>query len=222
MVPAHWPASSSPAGVQSPLLPALPYILCRRWACYPPDTIALLVSSLALQSVCMGAVCHCCVIARLQAGVRPARLPQSFRGAEFSSCGAERVPRKCRVSPPPLSLPHIRCTTRCTPEMLSRNGIGMCAPKSKKLERFLVSHILDNPEKMRTEQDYCGWSIPLPGPAAQCPVHICRSIQRPGVPEPSTLKTRHRHRKQSASQLSKSPHPTQASQTRPRQQSVPD
>ena len=152
MVPAHWPASSSPAGVQSPLLPAMPYILCRRWACYPPDTIALLVSSLALQSVCMGAVCHCCVIARLQAGVRPARLPQSFRGAEFSSCGAERVPRKCRVSPPPLSLPHIRCTTRCTPEMLSRNGIGMCAPKSKKLERFLASHILDNPDKMRIEQ----------------------------------------------------------------------
>ena len=118
--------AASPAGVQSPLpagsLSALPYILSRRWACWPPNTTALLVSSAPLQSVCLAAVCHCCVIARLQAGVRPARLPQSFRGAEFSSCGAESPEE---VSGVPTSsypaAPHIRCTTRCTAE----NGIGM-------------------------------------------------------------------------------------------------
>ena len=104
---------ASPAGVQSPtplaLSSALPYIR---------QTLGLLLPTkhhcstsffrrVALGCrVCMGGVCHC-VIARLQAGVRPARLPQSFRGLEFSSCGAQnRVPRKCRVSPP-LSLPQL-------------------------------------------------------------------------------------------------------------------
>ena len=103
---------ASPAGVQSPtplaLSSALPYIrqTLGLLPC-PPNTAALLVSSAALHwAECMGGVCHC-VIARLQAGVRPARLPQSFRGLEFSSCGAQnRVLRKCRVSPP-LSLPQL-------------------------------------------------------------------------------------------------------------------
>ena len=218
MVPAHWPAS--PAGVQSPLpagsLPALPYILCRRWACYPPDTNALLVSSVALQSVCMGAVCHCCVIARLQAGVRPARLPQSFRGAEFSSCGAEESPEE--VSGVPTSC---RTSHQVHQQMHNRNAIGkwdwdVC---SEILEIPGIAYPGENVKRARLL-----WvEHPPAGPSAQCiSVQLCRSIQRPGVPEPSTLKTRHRHRKQSASQLSKSPHPTQATQTRPRQQNAPD
>ena len=135
---------------------------------------------------------------------------------EFSSCGAEESPEE--VSGVPTSC---RTSHQVHQQMHNRNAIGkwdwdVC---SEILEIPSIAYPGENVKRARLL-----WvEHPPAGPSAQCiSVQLCRSIQRPGVPEPSTLKTRHRHRKQSASQLSKSPHPTQATLTRPRQQNAPD
>ena len=128
-------------------LPALPYIRQTLGLLLPTQHhIALLVSSAALHwPVCMGGVCHC-VIARLQAGVRSARLPQSFRGGVFVVWCTHRVPRKCRVSPT-LSLPQLTSGAPDAPPNCCWKW-NECDEILETGEQVLVSHLLGKLEKI--------------------------------------------------------------------------